>query len=179
MASVYLAIKIHGHKKVTISSIASTGNGLITVKHIEAMELSIMNSLEWRLFPPTCVSFVENFYPLIANDCCANKKDVQHLQQAVSDSFELSRFLAELSVCAYPFITAKPSSIAIAAILYSFEHFGVPQDVRDAFTQPLWTYDLSLEVIAPEVEACKRVLRKVYDLATQPWKIFCCPAGFA
>ena len=168
MASVYLAIKIHGHKKVTISSIASTGNGLITVKHIEAMELSIMNSLEWRLFPPTCVSFVENFYPLIANDCCANKKDVQHLQQAVSDSFELSRFLTELSVCAYPFITAKPSSIAIAAILYSFEHFGVPQDVRDAFTQTLWTYDLSLEVIAPEVEACKRVLRKVYDLGTQP-----------
>ena len=52
MASIYLAIKVHSKKKVSISSIASTGNGIITVDQIEAMEYSIMNDcLDWHINP--------------------------------------------------------------------------------------------------------------------------------
>lgn len=155
MASIYLAIKIHSPKKVPIRSIASTGNGLITVKHIEAMELSIMKCLNWHLFPPTSVSFLENLYPLISREC----GDLQ-----VSNSLEFSRFLIELSVCAYPFVSARPSSVAIAAILYSFEHFGFPEEAREAFRS--LASGVSLDVDSPEVPACGRLLRKVYHLAT-------------
>ena len=90
-----------------------------------------------------------------------------HIQRAISNSLELSRFLAELSVCAYPFVLAKPSSIAIAAILYSFEHFHVPHDIRATFTS-MCARDISsrgLDANAPEVMACGRLLHKVYLLA--------------
>lgn len=187
MACIYLAIKLHSPKKVTIQSIAGTAsNGSITVQHIEAMELSIMKCLNWHLFPPTAVSFIENLFPLIESGCCAvlsssssggssssgsnvsnSTSQEDHIQRAISNSLELSRFLAELSVCAYPFVLAKPSSIAIAAILYSFEHFHVPHDIRATFTS-MCARDISsrgLDANAPEVMACGRLLHKVYLLA--------------
>ena len=82
-------------------------NGLITVRHIKAMELSIMKSLRWFLSPPTAVAFIENLFPLILNtdivcggggggDSSASAKAVQSLEFAI--------FLTELSVCAYPFV---------------------------------------------------------------------------
>ncbi|KAL7536937.1 hypothetical protein ACHAXR_007492 [Thalassiosira sp. AJA248-18] len=161
MASIYLAIKIHSPKKVAILSIASTGNGLITVKHIEAMELAIMKGLNWHLFPPTSNAFIENFFPLISRDCQMN--GFNNMDHKVADSLELARFLSELSVCAYPFVSVKPSSIAIAAIWYSFEYFGLPESTRKAF-QSL-ANGLSLDVYAPEVQACGKLLRRVYQLA--------------
>jgi len=178
MASIYLAIKVHSKKKVSISSIASTGNGIITVEQIEAMEYSIMNDcLNWHMNPPTVVNYIENFYPLIATlviDCCGNantgvrQQDAYslHVQQAIEDSLELSRFLAELSVCVYPFIKAKPSSIAFAAIMYSFDHFNVPQDVRTSFGKMCREYiSSSLQVNSREVETCGALLKRVYVLA--------------
>jgi hypothetical protein len=173
MSSIYLAIKIHSPKKVTMRSIASTGNGLITVKHIEAMELSIIETLNWHLFPPTCVSFIENFYPLLSSSTSsttstASDHDLYHSSSynndaRLIDSLEFSRFLAELSVCAYPFVSVKPSSIAIAAILYSMEYFGLPDQLRHAFQSDV--SEASLDVNSPEVQACGKLLRRVYTLA--------------
>lgn len=153
-------------------SIASTGNGLITVKHIEAMELSIIKTLNWHLFPPTCVSFIENFYPLLSSASpTTSSNHYHHPSNSFSDmrlveSLEFSRFLAELSVCAYPFVSVKPSSIAIAAILYSMEYFGQPEQVRMVFQSS--AADASLDVNTPEVEACGKLLRRVYTLAMPP-----------
>mmetsp|Transcript_7015 Transcript_7015/g.12288 ORF Transcript_7015/g.12288 Transcript_7015/m.12288 type:complete len:202 (-) Transcript_7015:348-953(-) len=69
MTSIYLAIKINSPKKMTPRSIASAVNGLISAKHIEEMELSIMKCLSWHLYPPTSVAFIENFFPLISRNC--------------------------------------------------------------------------------------------------------------
>ena len=153
MASIYLAIKIHSPKKATIRAIASTGNGLITRHHMEAMELSIMKSLDWRLHPPTTVAFLENVYSLLANQ-----------DDEMADCLEFSRFLSELSVCAYPFVSAKPSSIAVAAILYSLEYFGQHSKVSCCRTL---MEDLGLDVRAEEVQMCGTLLRKVHRLANQ------------
>eukprot|EP00585_Thalassiosira_rotula_P003834 CAMPEP_0196159844 /NCGR_PEP_ID=MMETSP0910-20130528/46526_1 /TAXON_ID=49265 /ORGANISM="Thalassiosira rotula, Strain GSO102" /LENGTH=239 /DNA_ID=CAMNT_0041424769 /DNA_START=475 /DNA_END=1194 /DNA_ORIENTATION=- len=151
MASIYLAIKIHSPQKVTIRSIASTGNDLITTRHIEAMELSIMKSLDWRLHPPTTVAFLENYFPLL------EKEDDE-----MTDCLEFSRFLSELSVCAYPFVSAKPSSIAVAAMLYSLEYFG--QHFKGSRCQKLME-ELGLDPRSKEVEACGTLLMKVHQLA--------------
>lgn len=157
MSCIFLAIKIHSPKKVTAQAIASTGSASITAKHIEAMELSIMQCLNWHLFPPTSVAFIENFGPLVKRDCH------QLTASTITDALEFARFLAELSVCAYPFVSAKPSSVAIAAILYSLEYFSILEDNSDAFHALV--YDTSLDMDAPEVEACGRLLRRVHQLA--------------
>ncbi len=156
MASIYLAIKIHSPKKVTINSIASTGNGLITAKHIEAMELSIMQGLQWHLFSPTSATFIENLYPLLA-------KHLDHRGSDMADSLEFVRFLTNLSVCAYPFVSAKLSSIAVAAVLYSLEYFE--SSVR--LQGPLRTLleGLGVDSRAEEVRACGMLLWRVHQLA--------------
>jgi hypothetical protein len=132
MTSLYLVIKLHSRKKVAIR-IASTGNGAVTVRDIKAIELSIMRCLNWHLFPPTSVSFIENFYPIIV----ANPwNDGMGL---LDDSFEFSLYLAELSVCSYPCVSAHPpSSVAIAAILLGFEYFDIPDETREG--SRAWQY---------------------------------------
>ena len=160
MASLYLAIKLHGQKKVAIRAIASTGNGAVTVGHIEAMELSIMRCLDWHLFPPTSVSFIENLYPLIVS----NPRDDGW--GPLDDSLEFSIFLAELSVCSYPCVSVHPpSSVAIAAILLGFEYFDIPDETRDAFRRSVDCLAMSVDANSPEVEACCGLLRQVYALA--------------
>ena len=165
MTSIYLAIKIHSPKKVPMHVISRKCNGLITVRHIKAMELSIMKSLRWFLSPPTAVAFIENLFPLILNtdivcggggggDSSASAKAVQSLEFAI--------FLTELSVCAYPFVPIRPSSIAIAAILYSMEIFGHAEGSTEAFQVLLRDKTLALVVDALEVKAAGKLLCEMY-----------------
>lgn len=162
MSSLYLAIKLHSPHTVPVESIASAGNGLITIKHIQEMELSIMKCLDWHLHPPTSAVFIEHFFPLISSNYSSDKGFCS--SSTMLYSYEFSRFLAELSVCAYPFLSAKPSSIAIAAILYSFEFLDLPGEAREVF-QALAKEVCSIDVNGAEVEACGKLLRRVYKLA--------------
>ena len=158
MASMFLAIKLHSPKKVSISSIAVMGRGLIDVEHIESMKLSIAHSLEWHLHHQTPMKFIENICPLVSD--IMNSEDF-----SATDALEHSRFLTELSVCAYPFVAAKPSYIAIAAILNMFEHFhlSVSEETQASFKAYAGSVCLGVEV--PEVEECCKLLRWIYRLA--------------
>ncbi|KAL7540737.1 hypothetical protein ACHAWF_006773 [Thalassiosira exigua] len=165
MASIYLAIKIHSPKKVTVRSIASTGNGLVSARHIESMELAIMRALDWHLHPPTTVAFLENIFPLIAQgtDLDDHSDQGQRVRRGLEESLEFSRFLSELSVCAYPFVSADPSSVALAAASFSLEYFDLPPSTKEALRSA--ARSASLDARSNEVEACGRLLRKVYRLA--------------
>lgn len=173
ITSIYLAIKIHSSKKVPMQAITRRGNGHIAVNHIEEMELSIMKSLRWYLSPPTAVSFIENLYPLIVNDditCrvgadddCA-RDDPSYDARSVQ-SYEFAIFLTELSTCAYQFVPVRPSSIAVAAILYSMEIIGHPDGAREAFQCLLRDDSLAIVVDPSEVKAAGKLLRELYLLS--------------
>lgn len=145
---IYLAIKLHSSKKVGIRCIASMGRGAIQAEHIEAMELSIMQSLEWHLHPPTPSSFIENSFPLISGN---------------HQAYEFSRFLTELSVCAYPFVCIKPSSIAIAATLIAIDHFRLGNVTLEYYEGLLKEIDLDMD--KHEISHCRELLRHLYRLA--------------
>ena len=170
MTSIYLAIKIHSPKKASINMIASMCKGEVTVSQIETMELQIMKDLQWHLFPPTPMNFIDNLYPLLNASLSSEvtisssrkrSRQEDEMERDLQDSLDLSTFLVELSVCAYPFIMAKPSSIAVAAMLYSFEHFDIPQDVRRNFTDICSQYDVDMS----EVETCGTLLGDLYRAA--------------
>ncbi len=174
ITSIYLAIKIHSPKKVPMHAITRGGNGHIAVNHIEEMELSIMKSLRWYLSPPTAASFIENLYPLIVNDdiaCCRVGVDDECARDDPSydarsvQSFEFAIFLTELSVCAYQFVPIRPSSIAVAAILYSMEIVGHPDGAREAFQCLLRDDSLAIVVDPTEVKAAGKLLRELYLLS--------------
>lgn len=122
---------------------------------LTAMELSVADTLRWHLHPPTSIRFVENFFPLIMGDVSD--------QYGVASALELSRFLTELSVCVYQFTSSnlKPSSVAIAAILLSIDHFQLPQKTQYKLRE--LAESLSLEVNSPEVEKCGKLLSLIYS----------------
>jgi len=148
MTCFYLAIKLHSPKKLGIQCIASMGRGVIHEDHIAAMELSIMQNLDWYLHPPTPLAFIRNIFPLISD-----KHEAQ----------EFCQFLSELSVCAYPFVYTKPSSIAIAAILIAIDRFQLGNETRVSCRELL--EELELDIYAPDVSQCCNLLTRIYRLA--------------
>ena len=161
MTSIYLAIKIHSTKKMSMQAIVSTGNGRVTAPQIERMELDIMQCLDWKLSPPTPLSFIANFVPLI----CV------HLEDAEVE--RICAFFAELSVCMYLFNFVKPSSIAIASILCGLEslHLPDPEKVVSDFKAAVHKAT-GLDANARGVQCCKRILRELQLQATKKKKMF-------
>jgi hypothetical protein len=149
------------------------------------MKLSIMRRLNWHLFPPSSVSFIENFYPLI-HECDDDggqhgrsgdgHDDINYFTGSgrglIEDLLEFSRFLAELSVCSYPCVSVRSSSIAIIAILLSFEYFGLPDETRNAFRRLVAGLGMDVYAELPEVESYDGLLRQVHALAMLANKFF-------
>jgi hypothetical protein len=83
--------------------------------------------------------------------------DIRH------DTLELARFLSELSVIDYFFVTCKPSVVALAALLNAMESIpGVSDAARLDFDKELKRVP-GLNPTRPEVEECRSRLRLLYS----------------
>ena len=71
--------------------------------------LSNFRTLSWHLHPPTYLSFIREMLLLLQQTKCGHSD--------YHEIVEISRFLTELAVCDYFFVTRKPSSVALACIL--------------------------------------------------------------
>ena len=155
MAALYLAIKLYEPAVLRISSLIKLSRGYFKVEHIAAMEKSILQALSWRVHPPTSLAFARYFMHLLPFDC---SQSVKH------GIMETTRFLTELSVCDYFFITHKPSSIAIAALLNAIELTNSSklstkqkQKIIDAIS-----VDVHLDMNPDKVMECRTRLREMY-----------------
>mmetsp|Transcript_22898 Transcript_22898/g.41084 ORF Transcript_22898/g.41084 Transcript_22898/m.41084 type:complete len:283 (+) Transcript_22898:51-899(+) len=151
MTSLYLAVKMHSTRKISVSSISSLSKGCFRVDQILKMEICIIKSLRWHLNPPTPSMYLNVVNPLF---------DISVIDpQASFEITELSRYLLELSVCDAYFIDKKPSSIAYAAISVAMEGLPTPAKMQRDFG--LYQLDKSPHV----TELCAQRLRHVYSLA--------------
>eukprot|EP00986_Skeletonema_menzelii_P005235 scaffold1859_cov144-Skeletonema_menzelii.AAC.2 len=153
LCSIYLPCIIATYETAASPSTFSS-HLKVTTDHLEAMELSVADTLGWHLHPPTSVRFIENVFPLIMGDVSDGF--------GVASALELSRFLTELSVCVYQFTSSnlKPSSVAIAAILLSIAHFQLPHTIEDRLRE--LAASLSLELNSPEISKCGKLLSVIY-----------------
>jgi hypothetical protein len=115
MTALYLAMKLYEPEKLQISSLVELGRGYFHTDHIEAMEVAMLQALTWRVHPPTPYAFCRQLMQLVSSDITP---------QTLHDISKMARFLTELSVCNYYFVTRKPSSIALASIINAFELLG-------------------------------------------------------
>ncbi|KAL7535812.1 hypothetical protein ACHAXR_006749 [Thalassiosira sp. AJA248-18] len=155
MTSLYLAVKLHSTRKISVYSISSLSKGHFRVDQILKCEICIIKSLRWHLNPPTPSIYLNVASPLI--DASGNA----HTSCEIS---ELARYLLELSVCDGFFSDKKQSSIAYAAIIVAMENLSISKTVRGRFA----SYELDK---SPHVtDICARRLRHVYSIAlsTQP-----------
>jgi lipoyl(octanoyl) transferase len=144
VTSLYIAIKLHGEtdaidgprRKLRIDAFVELSRGFFKVEVIEAMERNIIESLDWRLNPPTSLRFIANLLRLlpvwsITEHCTPHA--------AVAGSiYDVARYLSELSVCVSDFsFDFKTSTIAYASILCTLEALQetlpLPYDIRVKF----------------------------------------------
>jgi hypothetical protein len=97
---------------------------------------------------------VRHFSHLLPVNCCSSA--------ARHDILELARFLTELSVIDYFFVTRSPSSIALASLLNALDTTGtVSYHARLEFLENLKLLN-GVSANTPEVEECRARLLDLY-----------------
>eukprot|EP00586_Coscinodiscus_wailesii_P020388 CAMPEP_0172504634 /NCGR_PEP_ID=MMETSP1066-20121228/180438_1 /TAXON_ID=671091 /ORGANISM="Coscinodiscus wailesii, Strain CCMP2513" /LENGTH=295 /DNA_ID=CAMNT_0013280909 /DNA_START=69 /DNA_END=956 /DNA_ORIENTATION=- len=148
MTTLYMAIKLYEPRKIGINSFISLSRGHFTSNHIVAMEHLILQTLSWHVHPPTPVSFVNHLL----------------LLHPVKDTRlnDISRFLTELSVCDYFFVTRRPSSIALACILNAMEEVQSPSHVTMEFLETAKRFAPDIDGDRQDVFECQAQLKELY-----------------
>jgi lipoyl(octanoyl) transferase len=128
LAVLHIAIKVNEVRRIKLGTLANFSRGQFGPRDIEEMEWDVLTSLDWKIHPPTSMSFVSHLLLLLPpqiDDAC--KEEI----------YSLSRYITELSVCDSAFVEVNPSSVAFAAILISLEDPNhrkfISSSVRDEF----------------------------------------------
>ncbi len=124
MTSLYLAVKVHSVKKLSIADIIHLSEGLLSYDQVLWMEQSIMKSLNWYLNPPTPATFVTVLYPLMEKLTDDEDNMVKIKDRAIH--------LLELAVQydSYYFINKPPSLMAHAAIMAAMNIRAIPMETQ-------------------------------------------------
>lgn len=155
MTALYVAIKLYENGTFAISSVTALSRGYFISEHIVAMEEIMLQALNWHVHPPTPSAFCSDFMLLLSVDIPSEIR---------SEINELVRYLTELSVCDYWFVTRKPSTITIASFMYAFDLLGsqgMESGYQDRFLKKLT--DNGFDIANDEdIEKCYDRLRDIF-----------------
>lgn len=115
VASLHIALKMKESSRVHyLPTLLSLSRNFFTSEHVTTMEMSILESLEWKLCRPTSQEFLDHFIVLLSNssDVCITR-----------DIGDFAQYLVELSVCDFHFTrhNFSQSSIALACLFNSID----------------------------------------------------------
>lgn len=111
MTSMYLATKVFHLREISISSLAELSRGEFDMAHISEMEGIILQTLEWKMMPPTIQCFINELHAFVP-------LQPGSITRAI---YQRATFFAELALFDYSFLTQTRSAIALAAILNAME----------------------------------------------------------
>jgi hypothetical protein len=163
VTSLYLAIKIYRDqgKCAGAASFAGLSRGLFTEHDIIKMESSMLNTLDWRMHPPTAFNFAGECLAMIPRGACSPFS--RH------SMFHRVRFLLELSIAVPFFLGKKPSNIAIGAfleIMESDEQPNVSETKHQAqFKRCLYLF-AGIDSDSDEVIECRNAMKKIHQEVT-------------
>mmetsp|Transcript_8098 Transcript_8098/g.15250 ORF Transcript_8098/g.15250 Transcript_8098/m.15250 type:complete len:293 (+) Transcript_8098:153-1031(+) len=112
LATLYIAIKVNEKKKMKLCTLAKLSRDRFSPQDIELMETEILTSLSWLVHPPTTLDFISHIIKLMPLDASLKTRH---------DIFDMSRYVAELSVCDRYFVEHHKSTIALATLLNVLE----------------------------------------------------------
>ena len=158
MTTLYMANKIYGGPhRVTIQSLAELSRGEFEMSHIAEMEVIILQTLAWRLHPPTAQCFINSFYNYIP---------VPHGSMSIA-IYRRAIFFAELALYDYAFVSKERSLIALASLMNAMEGMdNIPLEQQDSFVDVInLTFDLKFTT--DMVEAVRNRLWYIYSMSAQ------------
>jgi hypothetical protein len=121
MAALYTAVKIHEPRAMSLALVSRFSHGAFTARDIEAMEVKLLNALQWRVNPPTSWAFMRNLMTLIPSDLLDKE-----MREAAD---HLALLQIELSVATYQFVCIKASTVAYSALMNALESLGLDESI--------------------------------------------------
>ena len=134
-----LSKKSPTRRKLRLTAFVELSRGQFTAEDIFSMERKILDTLQWRIHPPTPMTVVSHLLRLMPKRSCLPFHCRYNYDLVLHVIHEMSRYLTELSVClANVSSVALPSEVAFASILVSMEMLTIvalPTQVRDDFRE--------------------------------------------
>jgi hypothetical protein len=121
MTCLYTAVKINEPEAMDPKLVSTLSRGAYSTTQVEAMEVSILSALQWRMNPPTALAFVRQFLEIIP----VNLVD-QGMRETAHD---ITKFQTELAVTEHDFVTVKASTIAFGSLMNSLESLQLDNKV--------------------------------------------------
>lgn len=118
LTSLYIAVKMNEFEVLGPNNIALLSRGQHTAEDVEEMELYILKALDWRVNPPTALSFVRLYLQLVPN---INQK-YRDMLVDVAES-QIKQSILDYDLCQVPTSKIAFASIMNAiAIVYGDKH---------------------------------------------------------
>lgn len=162
MTSLFMAIKIFRNqgKCAAVASFAKLSKGLFSENDLLNMEQSILDTLQWRMHPPTPQTYLELLINFLPPSAC-----LPFTRRAL---FERIKFLLELSVTVPFFFCKKPSSIAVATFMAVMENEEGPNVRKQTYRSHFRYCARSIAGIycdSQEVVECRNAMKVVHKNA--------------
>ena len=116
MTCLYTAVKIHEPEAMDPKLVSNLSRGTYSPQEVESMESVVLAALQWRLNPPTALSFVRQFLDLIPDDVLS-----RDIRQTV---YDITKYQTELAVNESEFVCIKSSTVAYCAVMNALESVG-------------------------------------------------------
>jgi hypothetical protein len=113
MTCLYTAIKIHEPEAMEPRVVSQLSRGAHTEEQVTDMEMEILHAIQWRMNPPTALSFITNFLALVPG-VAMSKTDRDTV-------YELCKYQTELAVHEYRLVATDASTLAFAALMNALE----------------------------------------------------------
>lgn len=121
MSALYTAVKIREPLEMDAELVAELSRGTYAAADISWMEQQLLQILGWRMAGPTGLDFCQHLIELALKHGNGNGKNTERIAETMVD---LCRCQTELATSDYRFVTLKPSTVAVSAILNAIEALG-------------------------------------------------------
>jgi len=180
MTCLYLSIKlteadpliIEGSRS-SMDTILQLSNGIFTLKEMETLERELLQTLQWRVHPPTSQLFVGHFLLCTRSLSVSSLSSISIMgEDKQKEIHDIAAFTVELSVMDYFFITYKNSDIAIAALLNAMDQLllGHNNQKNTQIQRDFISYTNALGCVdthSPAFLACRERLSLIYKQANE------------
>lgn len=159
MTTLYMANKVYGGSpNLTIGALADLSRREFEMSHISEMEVIILQTLGWRLHPPTIQCFIDSYFHYISIPSNGS------MSAAV---YRRAKFFSELALYDYAFASRDRSLMAVACLMNAMEGMdNITIDQQNGFMDVINSI-FELKYTTDAVESIRNRLWYIYSMSAQ------------
>ena len=136
---IYTAVKIHETQAIAPSLLADLSQGVFTAQDIEEMESLLLQTLRWRLNPPTSAAFVRLYLDLVPDKLLS--------RELKSIAYTLAEYQTEYALTDERLFYERKAAVAYWAVENTLEQLHIYDEELSAYmtSAVFGSYGMSVE----------------------------------